>query len=103
MTTTFHFEPNDPQYEFSCEGVDVQLRCQGLVSVAAGPPPALGEKVLRTWFELSPASEPNTGRGWAECPRNHRYISGPNERDDMGECHGGPCPTRARRNKRCRC
>ena len=48
MTTTFHFEPNEPQYEFSCEGVDVQLRCQGLVAVAAGPALALGEKVLRT-------------------------------------------------------
>lgn len=48
MTTTFHFEPKAPQYEFSCEGVDVQLRCQGLFAVAAGPALVLGEKVLRT-------------------------------------------------------
>ena len=43
MTTTFHFETNEPQYEYSYEGADVQLRCQGLVAVAAGPAPAPGE------------------------------------------------------------
>lgn len=56
MTTTFHFETNEPQYEYSCEGADTQLRCQGLVAVAAGPAPAPGEDATRTWFELSPIS-----------------------------------------------
>ena len=56
MTTTFHFETNEPQYEYSYEGADVQLRCQGLVAAAAGPAPAFDENVPRTWFELSPVS-----------------------------------------------
>ena len=56
MTTTFHFETNEPQYEYSYEGADVQLRCQGLVAVAAGPAPAFDENVHCTWFELSPVS-----------------------------------------------
>jgi hypothetical protein len=56
VTTTFHFDTNDPQYEYSCEGADLQLRCQGLVAVAAGPAPGLDENVPRTWFELSPVS-----------------------------------------------
>lgn len=56
MTTTFHFETNEPQYEYSYEGADVQLRCEGLVAVAAGPAPAFDENVPRTWFELSPVS-----------------------------------------------
>ena len=34
----------------------MQLRCQGLVAVAAGPAPAFGESAIRTWFELSPVS-----------------------------------------------
>jgi hypothetical protein len=56
VTTTFHFDTNEPQYEYSCEGADVQLRCQGLVAVAAGPAPAFDENLPRTWFELSPVS-----------------------------------------------
>ncbi len=56
MTTTFHFETNEPQYEYSYEGADLQLRCQGLVAVAAGPAPAFEESATRTWFELSPVS-----------------------------------------------
>ena len=56
MTTTFHFETNEPQYEYSYEGAEVQLRCQGLVAVAAGPAPAFDENAARTWFELSPVS-----------------------------------------------
>jgi len=56
VTTTFHFDTNEPQYEYSCEGADTQLRCQGLVAVAAGPAPAPGEDATRTWFELSPVS-----------------------------------------------
>ena len=40
MTTTFHFETNEPQYEYSYEGAEVQLRCQGLVAAAAGPAPS---------------------------------------------------------------
>ena len=56
MTTTFHFETNEPQYEYSYEGADVQLNCEGLVAVAAGPAPAFDENVPRTWFELSPVS-----------------------------------------------
>ena len=44
MTTTFHFETNEPQYEYSYEGADVQLRYEGLVAVAAGPAPAFDEK-----------------------------------------------------------
>ena len=56
MTTTFHFETNEPQYEYSYEGADVQLRCEGLVAVAAGPAPSFDENVPRTWFELSPVS-----------------------------------------------
>jgi len=54
VTTTFHFETNEPQYEYSFEGADVRLHCGGLVAVAAGPAPARG--VPRTWFELSPVS-----------------------------------------------
>lgn len=54
MSTTFHFETNEPQYEYSYEGADIQLRCVGLVAVAAGPAPIRG--VPRTWFELAPAS-----------------------------------------------
>ena len=56
MTTTFHFEPNEPQYEYSYEGADVQLRCEGLVAVAAGPAPTFDDNAIRTWFELSPVS-----------------------------------------------
>jgi hypothetical protein len=56
VTTTFHFETNEPQYEYSQGGADVQLRCEGLVAVAAGPAPAFGECTSRTWFELSPVS-----------------------------------------------
>ena len=56
MTTTFHFETNEPQYEYSYEGADLQLRYQGLVAVAAGPAPAFEESATRTWFELSPVS-----------------------------------------------
>ena len=56
MTTTFHFEANEPQFEYSYEGADVQLRCQGLVAVAAGPAPAFDDNATRTWFELSPVS-----------------------------------------------
>ena len=56
MTTTFHFETNEPQYEYSSEGADLQLRCQGLVAVAAGPAPAPGEDATCKWFELSPVS-----------------------------------------------
>ena len=56
MTTTFHSETNEPQYEYSYEGADVQLRCQGLVAVAAGPAPALDEHATRSWFELAPIS-----------------------------------------------
>jgi hypothetical protein len=56
VTTTFHFETNEPQYEYSYEGAEVQLRCQGLVAVAAGPAPIFDENVARTWFELSPVS-----------------------------------------------
>lgn len=53
MSTTFHFETNEPQYEYSYEGADIQLRCVGLVAAAAGPAPTRG--VPRTWFELAPA------------------------------------------------
>jgi hypothetical protein len=56
VTTTFHFETNEPQYEYSYEGAEVQLRCQGLVAAATGPAPAFDETVPRTWFELSPVS-----------------------------------------------
>ena len=56
MTTTFHFETNEPQYEYSYEGAEVQLRCQGLVAAAAGPAPVFDGNVHRTWFELSPVS-----------------------------------------------
>jgi len=56
VTTTFHFETNEPQYEYSYEGAEVQLRCQGLVAAAAGPTPAFDENVHSTWFELSPVS-----------------------------------------------
>jgi hypothetical protein len=56
VTTTFHFETNEPQYEYSSEGAEVQLRCQGLVAAAAGPAPSFDESVARTWFELSPVS-----------------------------------------------
>lgn len=56
MTTTFHFEMNEPQYEYFFEGADVQLRCQGLVAAAAGPAAAFEEHGPRSWFELSPIS-----------------------------------------------
>jgi hypothetical protein len=56
VTTTFHFETNEPQYEYSYEGADVQLRCQGLVAVAAGPAATFDEYATRTWYELSPVS-----------------------------------------------
>jgi hypothetical protein len=56
VTTTFHFETNELQYEYSYEGAEVQLRCQGLVAVAAGPALAFDEHATRTWFELSPLS-----------------------------------------------
>ncbi len=56
MTTTFNFDTNEPQYEYSYEGAEVQLRCQGVVAVAAGPVSAFDENVSRTWFELSPVS-----------------------------------------------
>ena len=56
VTTTFHFETSEPQYEYSCEGADVQLRCLGLVAVAAGPAHAFVENAPGTWFELSPVS-----------------------------------------------
>ena len=56
MTTTFHFETNEPQYEYSHERADVQLRCEGLIAVAAGPAPTFDDNATRTWFELSPVS-----------------------------------------------
>jgi hypothetical protein len=56
VTTTFNFDTNEPQYEYSYEGAEVQLRCQGLLAVAAGPAPGFGEGAIRTWFELSPVS-----------------------------------------------
>jgi len=56
VTTTFHFETNEPQYEYSYEGAEVQLRCQGLVAAAAGPAATFDDNAIRTWFELSPVS-----------------------------------------------
>jgi hypothetical protein len=56
VTTTFDFGTNEPQYEYSYEGADVQLRCEGLVAVAAGPAPTFDDNATRTWFELSPVS-----------------------------------------------
>ena len=56
MTTTFHFETNEPQYEYSYEGAEVQLRCQGLVAAAVGPAATFDDNATRTWFELSPVS-----------------------------------------------
>ncbi len=56
MTTTFHLETNEPQYGYSYEGAEVQLCCQGLIAVAAGPTPAFDEHVSRSWFELSPVN-----------------------------------------------
>ena len=67
MTTTFHCETNEPQYEYSYQGADVQLRCAGLVAAAAGPAPALGENVPSTWFELSPASGKRILAGVGRC------------------------------------
>ena len=55
MTTTFHFE-SEPRYEYSYEGADVQLRCEALVAVAAGPAHSFDDNAIRTWFELSPVS-----------------------------------------------
>ena len=76
MTTTFHFETNEPQYEYSYEGADVQLRCQGLVAVAAGPAPALDENALRTWFEPLRSAESEYWQGLGEVcqvpPRHQR-------------------------------
>ena len=104
MTTTFHFETNEPQYEYSYEGADVQLRCQGLVAAAAGPAPAFDENVHPNVVRaLSGQREANTGWGWEKCARCHRGIGVRNERGNLGECHGGPWPTRARRNDRPRC
>jgi hypothetical protein len=56
VTTTFHFETNEPQYEYSYEGAEVQLRCQGLVAAAAGPAATFDDYATPTWFELSPVS-----------------------------------------------
>jgi hypothetical protein len=55
MTTTFHFEADEPRYESSFENADVQLRCQGMVAVAAGPAYP-SEDGAGTWYELSPIS-----------------------------------------------
>ena len=56
MTTTFPFETNESQYEYSHEGADLQLRCQGLTAVAAGRAPTIDEEAPSSWFELSPVS-----------------------------------------------
>ena len=56
MTTTFHFETNEPRYEYSYESADVELRCEALIAVAAGPPPTFDDNATHTWFELSPVS-----------------------------------------------
>lgn len=67
MTSTFHFETNEPQYEYSYEGADLQLRCQGLVAVAAGPAPGFDENTLSSWFELSPFSGKRILAGVGRC------------------------------------
>ena len=67
MTTTFHFETNEPQYEYSFEGADLQLRCQALVAVATGPTAGFGEDTLCSWFELSPFSGNRILAGVGRC------------------------------------
>ena len=56
MTTTFHYEAEEPRYESSYEGADLRLHCQGLVAVAAGPEFGDTQGELPTWYELSPAN-----------------------------------------------
>lgn len=56
MTTTFHFEMNEPQYDYSSQGADVLLRCEGLVGVATGPAHAFEDNAPRTWYELTPVA-----------------------------------------------
>ena len=55
MTTTYHFEADEPRFESSFENADVQLRCQGVVAVAAGPAYP-SEDGAGTWYEVSPVS-----------------------------------------------
>jgi hypothetical protein len=56
MTTTFHYEAEEPRYESSYEGADLQLHCQGLVAVAAGPEVGHPQDGCPTWYELSPTN-----------------------------------------------
>ena len=56
MTTTFHYEADQPQYESAYEHADVQLRCRGFVAVAVGPECIPAESGPPTWHELSPAT-----------------------------------------------
>ncbi len=75
MTTTFHFETNEPRYEYSYEGADVQLRCEGLVAVAAGPAPTFDDNAARTWFELSPVSGQRILAGVGRCVPGTNAVS----------------------------
>ena len=67
MTTTFHFETNEPQYEYSYEGADVQLRCEGLVAVAAGPAPAFDENAPVLGLSSLRSAGSESWRGSTKC------------------------------------
>ena len=54
MTTTFQHGTGEPEYESPAEGCDVQVRCPGLVAVAAGPAP--NSESSTSWYELSPVA-----------------------------------------------
>jgi hypothetical protein len=56
MTTTFHYEAEEPQYESPYEGADIQLRCGGLVGAGAGPAFLPPDSPPPTWYELSSVS-----------------------------------------------
>ena len=54
MTTIFRHGTGEPEFESPAQGCDVQVRCPGLVAVAAGPAP--NSESLTSWHELSPVA-----------------------------------------------
>ena len=93
MTTTFHFETNESQYAYFYEGADVQLRCEGLAAVAAGPAPTFDDNnAANTWFELSPVIGKRILAGVGRSVPGATAARASETRDNVGEGHGRLCP-----------
>jgi hypothetical protein len=75
VTTTFHYEADQPQYESTYEDADVQLRCGGFVAVAVGPECIPAKCGPLTWHELSPATGKRVLVGVGRCIAGTKFVS----------------------------